>query len=355
MPRKKPAPQLGKTLEVAVAAAKRHAGEELIKPGEVVWGKPVAPKRGEAERRIGLFAAKCFNLMLGVVQEAGFDDQQYAIPKATLRRAHKGNDRLSDMRKELHTVAYEFRVLSPRGKPGTLIASLLSSSIEEDDESTDGMFYFRLDPNLAKALKQSPTWSSLLASHVVKFDSGYALKLYEIGCQMVGRDFACNLDLSPDELRELLHVPSGVYRDWTSLREKTIEVAMREVNQIAQSFTVSMPPELIRRAGRKVTRVTLVFTGTNPAKALLAREEVESHSAGRKARRAGTVETVVDRTTLSKAENWLRSVTPSAREPWAERAIKLGARDMGAGMVASTSLKSWLDFVAAEIVAAEKL
>jgi plasmid replication initiation protein len=66
------------------------------------------------------------------------------------------------------------------------------------------------------------------------------------------------LALTVPELRELLRVPQGKYRDWTDVRRFTLDKAIAEINQLAD-FDVILPEERIRRSGRKVISLELRF------------------------------------------------------------------------------------------------
>lgn len=58
-------------------------------------------------------------------------------------------------------------------------------------------------------------------------------------------------------------------------------------------FVVQVPPAEIRRIGRKVVSLELQFWGKPPTKAAEAAAERQRHSAGRRARLRGNVETIV--------------------------------------------------------------
>ena len=280
-PPKKTAPL---TVTVAVATATDFGYCSITKAAELVRCRPA---RGKT---LSLPAAKAFNLMLSVAGHGGFEDRLYSIPKRDLRGTHNANDRIPDILDELHTTLFEFTVESPRGKPAKLVTSVLAARIEELADTDDALVYFRLPPELVKLHRLSTLWSKLSGPTLIRFDSAYALRLYEIGCQMVGRDEP-TMRITPKELRDLLHVPASAYRDWTSLRRKTLDAAIVEVNQLAD-FVINVPPEEIRRSGRKVISILLQFWAKPGTEAEAARKERLGHSAGRRARRQGKVETV---------------------------------------------------------------
>jgi hypothetical protein len=240
------------TTEVAIAAHRDHGLEKIIKAAELVRARPAK------SRTLSLLASKCLNLMLGVAGGEGFVDKMYSIPKKELRRAHKGNERLPAMLEELQTTLFKLDVLSPRGKPAILTAVLLSSTIDElDDQTDDSLVYFRFTLEFIAIHKHSNLWAALSARIMLGFDSVYALRLYEIGCQMVGRADPTIRVMVP-ELRELLHVPPGKLVRWPDLRRYALDAAITEVNELAH-FTVLVPENRIRRSGRKVVSLEIQF------------------------------------------------------------------------------------------------
>ena len=83
------------------------------------------------------------------------------------------------------------------------------------------------------------------------------------------------------ELRELLGVPAGTYRDWTDLSRFTLGIAKSEIDHIAP-FTLTWRES---RRGRAVVAVELCFEPKDPEAAAAARAELNGPRGGRKARR----------------------------------------------------------------------
>jgi plasmid replication initiation protein len=110
------------------------------------------------------------------------------------------------------------------------------------------------------------------------------------------------MTLTVSELRELLHVPNRSYQDWANLRRKTLDAAVAEVNQLAH-FNVVVPDDRIRRSGRKVIGLELRFFLKPDTEAAKAAKERDRHSTGRRARREGTVEDVVESMALTGPED----------------------------------------------------
>jgi hypothetical protein len=274
------------TAEVAIAVHRDYGLEKIIKAAEVIRAKPAK------EKALGLFASKTLNLMLGVAGGAGFEDKMYSIPKKELRRSHKGNERIPAILDELHTTLFRLETVSPRGKPAIMRAPLLTSTFDElDDQDDDSLVYFRFTPEFIAVHQDSRLWAALSGPIMIGFDSLYALRLYEIGCQVVGRHNPV-LALTVPELRELLRVPQGKYRDWTDVRRFTLDKAIAEINQLAD-FDVILPEERIRRSGRKVISLELRFLAKRDYEAEATAHERDVSKAGRRARREGKVDRII--------------------------------------------------------------
>jgi hypothetical protein len=284
------------TADVAIAAHRDFGLEKIIKAAELIWARPA---KG---RSLGLAASKTLNLMLGVAGSDGFQDRMYSIPKKDIRRSHKSNEHIPGILEELHTTLFRLETVSPRGKPAVFTAPLLSSTIVEiDDQDDDALIYFQFTPAFIAIHKDSRLWAALSGPIMIRFDSAYALRLYEIGCQLVGRHDP-TMRLTVPELRELLQVPAAKYTDWANLRRKTLDAAVAEVNQLAP-FVVTVPEDRIRRSGRKIVGLELRFFLKPDDEAADAARERNRHSAGRRARREGTVEDVVEPMALTSPED----------------------------------------------------
>jgi hypothetical protein len=92
-----------------------------------------------------------------------------------------------------------------------------------------------------------------------------------------------------EELRDRLGVPVGKLPAWANFRQKALDPAIAEVNQLA-GFTVSYEP--IKR-GRAVAAVKLLWGEKSPPERKATKRELDGSKVGRKARRAGAVESVV--------------------------------------------------------------
>jgi len=84
--------------------------------------------------------------------------------------------------------------------------------------------------------------------------------LYERGAWLCGRQHDRVWRGTVLQLREMLGVPEGAYRNWTELRRNTLDLAVPEVDQLGH-FTTTVSDT---RRGRQVVGVPLAFEPKRP-------------------------------------------------------------------------------------------
>lgn len=272
----------GRAMRVA-AALKAKGGDEFAKPGNIIEIKFV---KGES---LSLTASRLLALMILTAGGDAWEDRPHRIRKADIRRGHKGNERISDMLQELHRTLFAVDDKSWRGKKATLLFSLISRSKEETDEDggETGWIEWEFTPDARKLIQASETYAVLNRQAVLGFRSNYALKLYELGALRLHRRQATwRGDMQA--LRAALGIPPDVYTDFAQLRRKVLEKAKSEIDQLAH-FRVEWR-EI--RQGRTVTELEFRFEPKGAPEVLETVDELDRHSAGRQARRTGSVETI---------------------------------------------------------------
>lgn len=272
----------GRAMRVA-AALKAKGGDEFAKPGNIIEIKFV---KGES---LSLTASRLLALMILTAGGDAWEDRPHRIRKADIRRGHKGNERISDMLQELHRTLFAVDDKSWRGKKATLLFSLISRSKEETDEDggETGWIEWEFTPDARKLIQASETYAVLNRQAVLGFRSNYALKLYELGALRLHRRQATwRGDMQA--LRAALGIPPDVYTDFAQIRRKVLEKAKSEIDQLAH-FRVEWR-EI--RQGRTVTELEFRFEPKGAPEVLETVDELDRHSAGRQARRTGSVETV---------------------------------------------------------------
>lgn len=273
----------GRAMRVA-AALHAKGGDEFAKPGSIVEVKFV---KGQS---LSLTASRLLALMILTAGGDAWEDRPHRMRKADIRRGHKGNERISDMLEELHRTLFAIDDRSWRGKKATLRFSLISSSREEaeDGDSADaGWIEWEFTSEARNLIQESETYAVLNRQAVLGFRSSYALKLYEIGAlRLHRRQSTWRGDMAA--LRAALGISPDVYKDFAQLRRKVLEKAKSEIDQLAH-FRVEWR-EI--RQGRTVTEIEFKFEPKDAPSHLATVDEIERHTAGRKARREGAVEIV---------------------------------------------------------------
>lgn len=277
-------PTLGRAMRVA-AVLQAKGGDEFAKPGNIVEVKFV---KGMS---LSLTASRLLALMILTAGGDAWQERPHRMRKADIRRGHKGNERISDMLEELHRTLFAVDDRSWRGKKATLRFSLISSSREEteDEDGTDaGWIEWEFTPDARKLIQESESYAVLNRQAVLGFRSTYALKLYEMGALRLHRRQS-NWKGDMTALRAALGIPPEAYKDFAQLRRKVLEKAKAEIDQLAH-FHVEWREF---RQGRTVSEIEFRFLPKDAPTQIATVDEVARHSAGRKARREGRVETVV--------------------------------------------------------------
>ena len=271
----------GRAMRVA-AALRAKGGDEFAKPGNIIEVKFV---KGQS---LSLTASRLLALMILAAGGDAWEDRPHRMRKADIRRGHKSNERISVMLEELHRTLFAVDDRSWRGKKATLRFSLISSSREEaeDGDSADaGWIEWEFTSEARNLIQESETYAVLNRQAVLGFRSSYALKLYEIGAlRLHRRQSTWRGDMAA--LRAALGISPDVYKDFAQLRRKVLEKAKSEIDQLAH-FRVDWR-EI--RQGRTVTEIEFRFEPKDAPSHLATVDEIERHTAGRKARREGAVE-----------------------------------------------------------------
>jgi len=249
-------------------------GEGVVKAGELVEATyPEGATLSAAARKV---------LVLLLAKAAGdaWQDQEHQITKGELRGTHQSNDRLVRVLDELQRVLLRIQVKSPRGHDAVLVAPIIAQRIEELDDEARSVVFWRFSEPMRRVMQASDHYAEMQQQAVLAFESRYSVTLYEYGCLLYRRQHP-TWQGSMVELRELLGVRAGTYRDWTDLSRKTLDMAKSEIDHIAP-FILTWRES---RRGRAVVAVELRFEPKDSTAVATAKAELNSARTGRKARR----------------------------------------------------------------------
>lgn len=263
---------------------------KLAGNGEMAMAVELIDVHTPKNQELSLIARRCLLLMLEAAAGDAWRPEPHCIPKKDLRGRHKAMDRVRPAFEELMGVWFS-HADTLGGRKSTRMFHLLESINDQDDEASSAFVEFTFTERARQLLERSEVYARLSREAIIKFQSRYSLRMYEIGAALYGRrDPSWAGEVA--ELRSLLHVPPDTYPNFSDFRKRVLEPARSEINQLAEfdfdweEFT----------SGRQVRRIKMTFTAKPGRLALAAAEENERHSAGRSARRAGEVEKLITAT-----------------------------------------------------------
>lgn len=314
-----PEAKAGRAMRVA-AALKRKDGDEFAKPGNLVEVKFV---KGQS---LSLTASRLLALMILTAGGDAWQPIRHKMRKADIRRGHKSNDRIVDMLNELHSVLFAVDDKSWRGAKAVRRFNLLQNSWEEAeaaDGSETGWIEWEFTPDARRLIQESETYAVLNRQAVLGFRSAYALKLYEMGALRIHRrQTTWRGDMMA--LRAALGIAPEIYKDFAQLRRKVLLVAKSEIDQLAH---FRMDWREIRQ-GRAVAELEITFSAKDAPAQIETAAELERHSAGRQARRDGTVDEIVAPEVAAEVKSKIPKVRPFSRFP--AGSLRYGAEEFAA-------------------------
>jgi Initiator Replication protein len=273
---------IGRTMQAAYRAAQAFPDPEIVKARELVEARFARGSSPSAPAR------KVLALLIQSAAGDAWKPGPHSMLKRNLRGSHNSNDRLPGIFDELQGTLLRIETVAPDGRRAALVAPVIAYRIEHLEDDDTSRVWWEFSEPARQAMQGSDYFAAMNRGTLLAFASRYAVTMYERGCLLFGRHNPCWRG-TVEELREVLGVPAKVYRDWGNIRQKVLEPAIAEVNQIADfmaSYRVENGPR------NKVVAVELWFMRKNPADRKAAVDELNRSRVGRKARRASTVETV---------------------------------------------------------------
>lgn len=273
---------MAKTLQVIADRANRP--DDLVAPGEVL-----DLRFRDGSKSLSLRASKLLHLLVNATGADACADKIHSIPIERLNSFHVSLEEFVETARELFGTTVRMEIDTKRGK--ALKIGPLLSDVERDLDDGDGSeVRFQLSPVLRLVLARSNHWAALSRKAVMAFESRYALRLYEVIAIRAGLSSKSSETFDLDDLRSRLGVPPGKLARWIHLRQFALDAAIAEVNQLS-GFHVTYEP--VKR-GRSVTAVRLTWAVHDAQGRTAAARELEASRVGRKARRDGSAEVVVE-------------------------------------------------------------
>lgn len=251
---------------------------EMIKPAELIDLSDVSNLTLSARRMYNALIANAFG------PEMAAEGQEFTVSLAELRGTHDSNDRIGESVDALMKTVVVVRLADG----GERKFQLLGGNDMDSPTRPHGMFTYSFDRRLAAVLADSTVFGKLDLKAMMCFSTRYALALYEAIARRARLQFVFSEEFSLEAFRDLLGVAKGKLTTYGNLNNRAIKPAIAEVNAYA-SFGVKVVPI---KSGRKVSGVHVGWWQKEDEELRETFMEVARHSAGRKARLSGTVETI---------------------------------------------------------------
>jgi len=219
------------------------------------------------------------------------DDVDHVISIAELRGTHKGGERIKDSIVRLQQTIVQVPVTGENGKPSTKRVQILSDTTTSDDENDPtGQVVYSFSKGMRQIIKDSTLWGRVRTAVIFAFTSKYSLTLYEIITARINLKHVWQEEFSLRDFRALLGVPDDKLLRMPDLLRNCVNVAMAEVNGIAD-FGVKIEP--IRKGGAirgKLTGFRVSWWRKDIPELQEAYREIKRPKIGRLARLTGKVE-----------------------------------------------------------------
>jgi hypothetical protein len=258
-------------------------------PDAIVAAGELVELRFVSGNTLSLRAAKLFCLL---IQEAGIavaDQVQHRVPYSVLNETfHRSRVELAEAVMELHSTVVSVQLVSRQGRPYVKSGPILSDVEREPDELDGAEVRFEFSPTLRRVIADSTHWASISRRAVLSFESRYSLRLY-LFLALRANLRKTSEDVSLDDLRSILGVPGLTLPRWQDVKRRALDPALAEINFLAGFHADYMP----LKQGRRIVGIRLAWGLKDRAELVKALREIDRPRVGRKARRAGLVETIV--------------------------------------------------------------
>lgn len=249
-----PSPPVGLTMRAAHRRQDEHGeGRGVVEARELVEAVIV---NGQG---LTLVAHKALLMMLRKAGGDAWQDREFTITKAELRRGHNVNDRLPLVLKQLRTFQVRVQVTNAAGNVEDWEGAILTTKTERRDDPQATVTWRFTEP-MRELLRRSRYYAEMQEDVILPMRSRYSLRLYEVGCSFFKRKHPVWRG-TRDELRTMLRVPEGKLREWSDLKRKALDKAEAELKANAAPFTMTCTP--YRQKG-VVERVEILFQPTAP-------------------------------------------------------------------------------------------
>ena len=271
---------MGKTVQVA--ADRAHDDTKTVVPAELARGIYI-------ENPPGAQALKLMHLLISIAGGRMADDVQHELRMADMKAIEgmRNHDRAT-----LRALFIELRGAVIAYDKSEEKAEIIGGFLDEaridyrHEASGDLLVKWWFGRTFRRIAEDSNHWAILDRQTVFALSSKYAILLFQQVASLANLDRVNSKTFTIPELRALLGVPAGKLDRFADLHRRALQAAVDEINQLSR-LNLTVTP---KKAGRTVAAVEIGWAVKGDAAATA--RELRGHSAGRKARRNGTAETV---------------------------------------------------------------
>lgn len=273
---------MGKTLEVASDRA--YDDTKIVLPAEVA--------RGVIIRNIpGLQGLKLMHLLIGTAGGRMADDVRHELRLADIRNIdgmqHHDRASIQKLFEELSgmVMIYDNQQTMLTTMGGLLDHTVINYRNEVNGEVLVSWYFGRMFREMAAV---SSHWAILDRQTVFHLGSKFSVLLFQHIASLVNLNRVASKSFTVSELRAVLGVPEGKLERFSNFKAVALMPAISEINQLSR-FTLTATPKKI---GRTVESVIISWE-VKPDQSRTKRE-LSSARVGRKARRDGTEEKIIE-------------------------------------------------------------
>lgn len=273
---------MGKTIQVA--ADREFDKTKTVVPAEVARGIYI-------ENPPGAQALKLMHLLISIAGGRMADDVQHELRMADMKAIEgmRNHDRTSLKALFRELAAAEINYDKPDQKRELTDSFVGMRDTDYRDEISGNLIVKWKFSELFRIIAaESNHWAILDRQTVFALSSKYAILLFQHIASLANLDRVNAKTFTIPELRAALGVPAGKLDRFSNLNTWALKPALAEINQLSRLDLIANP----RKVGRTVASVEISWAVKGRGAKDDAAREVKGHSAGRKARRNGTAETI---------------------------------------------------------------
>ena len=272
---------MGKTIQVA--ADRAFDQSKTVLPAEVARGVYIKNPPGAQ-------ALKLMHLLIATAGGRMADDVQHEFRLSEIRKipGMKNHDKAS-LTPLIADLAAVVLVHDDKEKQRVTISGIVDEGLIDyrHEISGDLLVTWTFRRAFQRMAAESNHWAILDRQTVFALSSKYAILLFQHIASLANLHHVdCKVFTVP-ELRDLFGIPGGKIKRFADLNKDVLTAAIDEINQLSRLDLKATPQKI----GRTVAAVEIKWAVKGDGAKTKAVREVESHSAGRKARRDGTAET----------------------------------------------------------------